>query len=36
MKTNNPIRLPGNEPIRDPMILPYNGHYYMVNPTHRP
>ena len=30
MLTENPIKLPGNEPIRDPMILPYDGRYYMV------
>lgn len=29
MKISNPIRLPGNEPIRDPMILPLDGKYYM-------
>ena len=30
MLIENPIKLPGNEPIRDPMILPFNGRYYMV------
>ncbi len=29
MLVNNPIKLPGNEPIRDPMILPFDGRYYM-------
>lgn len=29
MLVNNPIKLPGNEPIRDPMILPFGGRYYM-------
>ena len=30
MIINNPIPLPGNAPIRDPMILPLDGKYYMV------
>ncbi len=29
MLVNNPIKLPFNEPIRDPMILPFDGKYYM-------